>query len=59
MGTGNNPQTAADDAERAKRIAEQAERRNDDPQTTREAMEQELEQQGLSDEGRHIGQHID
>lgn len=59
MGTANNPETAADDAERARRIAAEAESRDEDPETTREAMEQELEQQGLSDEGGHIGQHID
>ena len=40
-------------------IAEEAESRDEDPDTTREAMEQELSQEGLSEEGETIGQHID
>jgi hypothetical protein len=50
---------AADDHERAVEIAEEAESRDEDPDTTREAMEQELSQEGLSEEGETIGQHID
>jgi hypothetical protein len=57
MGTTDN--RASDDAERARQIVEKAEARDRDRETTREAVEQELEQEGLSDEGGHIGQHID
>jgi hypothetical protein len=50
---------ASDDLRRAEEVVEEAESRGEDPQTRREAAEQELEDEGLSEEGGHVGQHID
>jgi hypothetical protein len=53
------PGLTSDDHDRAEEIADEAESRGEDRDTIREAMEQELQQEGLSDEGDTIGQHID
>jgi hypothetical protein len=55
-GAGPSDESARQHAEE---VAARAARRNDDPETRREAMEQELDSEGLSDEGEHLGQHID
>jgi hypothetical protein len=46
-----------DEVERAEALAEETAAHNADEQTTREAIEQELASEGLSDEGERIGQH--
>jgi hypothetical protein len=45
--------------ERAEAIAEEVARENPDPQTRREAIEQGLEDEGLSDEGETLGEHVE
>ena len=45
------------DEERAARLAREVARDNPDPTTRREAIEQELAEEGLSDEGGELGQH--
>jgi hypothetical protein len=47
------------DEERAEEIAEEVAEENPDPVTYREALEGELEDEGLSEEGRQIGEHIE
>jgi hypothetical protein len=47
------------DHERAEEIAEEVGAENPDPITRREAIELELEDEGLSDEGGTIGEHND
>jgi len=47
------------DLERAEELAEEVGEENDDPITRREAVEQALDAEGLSEEGEHIGEHID
>jgi hypothetical protein len=46
-----------EDVERAEALAEETAEQNADEVTTREAIEQELASEGLSDEGEWIGQH--
>ena len=53
------PPRPESDEERAERIARKATRRNPDPATRREAMEQELADEELSEEGGELGQHND
>ncbi|HEX6423127.1 MAG TPA: hypothetical protein VFZ79_06575 [Acidimicrobiales bacterium] len=50
---------AETDEERAERIAREVAADNPDPITRREAIEQELAEEGLSDEGTELGQHND
>jgi hypothetical protein len=45
--------------ERAEELAHEAAEENPDPITYREVLEGELEEEGLSDEGSEIGEHID
>jgi len=45
--------------ERAEELAHDAAEENPDPITYREVLEGELEEEGLSDEGSEIGEHID
>jgi hypothetical protein len=45
------------DEERAARLAREVARENPDPTTRREAIEQELAEEDLSDEGGELGQH--
>ena len=45
------------DVERAEALAEETAEQNSDEVTTREAIEQELASQDLSEEGEWIGQH--
>jgi hypothetical protein len=45
------------DLERAERIAEEVGAENPDPVTRREAIELELEDEGLSEAGEAIGEH--
>lgn len=45
------------DEERAARIAREVGRHNPDPTTRREAIEQELAEEDLSEEGGELGQH--
>ncbi|HEX6421386.1 MAG TPA: hypothetical protein VFZ77_22985 [Acidimicrobiales bacterium] len=45
------------DEERAARLAADVARENPDPVTRREAIEQELAEEGLSEEGGEVGQH--
>jgi hypothetical protein len=45
------------DEERAARLAREVARDNPDPTTRREAIEQELAEEDLSDEGGELGQH--
>jgi hypothetical protein len=45
--------------ERAEELAHEAAEENPDPVTYREVLEGELEEEGLSDEGSEIGEHID
>jgi len=47
------------DHERAMEIAEEVGAENPDPITRREAIELELEDEGLSEEGAEIGEHND
>ncbi len=51
--------TAESDEERAEELAHDAAEENPDPITYREVLEGELEEEGLSDEGREIGEHVD
>jgi hypothetical protein len=44
---------------RAEELAHEAAEENPDPITYREVLEGELEEEGLSDEGSEIGEHID
>jgi hypothetical protein len=50
---------ASDDHRHAEKVVDEAESRAEDPETIREVIEGELEEEGLSDEGGHIGQHTD
>jgi hypothetical protein len=45
------------DVERAEELAEETAEHNSDEQTSREAIEQELASEGLSEEGEWIGEH--
>jgi hypothetical protein len=45
--------------ERAEELAHEAAEENPDPITYREVLEGELEEEGLSEEGGEIGEHID
>jgi hypothetical protein len=45
--------------ERAEDLAHEAAEENPDPITYREVLEGELEEEGLSDEGGEIGEHVD
>lgn len=45
--------------ERAEEIAREVAEENPDPITYREALEGELEEEGLSEEGGEIGEHIE
>jgi len=45
------------DEERAEQIAREVTEENPDPITRREAIELELAEEGLSDEGTELGQH--
>lgn len=45
------------DEERAARLAREVARENPDPTTRREAIEQELAEEDLSQEGGELGQH--
>ena len=47
------------DEQRAARLASEVGSTNRDPETRREAIEQELEEEGLSDEGERLGDHIE
>ena len=51
---GSRPET---DEERATRLAREVARENPDPTTRREAIEQELAEEDLSEEGGELGQH--
>jgi hypothetical protein len=44
---------------RAEELYEEAEAEESDPVTRREALEGELEDEGLSDEGEELGEHIE
>ena len=57
--TQDTPDPSDDDRVRAEELAAETARHNDDDETRREAIEQELSSEGLSDEGEHLGQHID
>ena len=48
-----------DDLERAREIYHQVSAQNPDPVTRREAVEGELEDEGLSEEGEELGDHIE
>jgi hypothetical protein len=52
-------ETPESDEERAEELAHEAAEENPDPITYREVLEGELEEEGLSDEGGEIGEHID
>lgn len=47
------------DLERAEELAREVGEENPDPTTRREAIEQALAEEGLSEEGEEIGQHND
>jgi hypothetical protein len=51
--------TPEPDEEWAEEIAHEAAEENPDPITYREVLEGELEEEGLSEEGGEIGEHID
>jgi hypothetical protein len=51
--------TPESDEERAEEIADEVAEENPDPITYREVLEGELEEEGLSDEGGEIGEHIE
>jgi hypothetical protein len=53
----DDPDESLDPAEEAEEIAEEVAEENPDPITRREAVEQALEAEGLSDGGAHIGEH--
>jgi len=44
---------------RAEEIAAEVSEENPDPVTRREAIEGELEDEGLSDEGESLGEHVE
>jgi hypothetical protein len=44
---------------RAEEIADEVTRENPDPVTRREAIEGELEEEGLSEEGENLGEHVE
>ena len=48
-----------DEVERAEEVAEAVGAENPDPQTRREAIELELEDEGISDAGAAVGEHND
>ena len=48
-----------EDAERVARIAEDVAAENPDPITRREAIELELEDEGLSEAGETLGEHVE
>jgi hypothetical protein len=50
---------APTDRKRAEEIYEEVGAENPDPVTRREAIEGELEEEGLSDEGGLLGEHLD
>jgi hypothetical protein len=52
-------ETPESDEERAEELAHEAAEENPDPITYREVLEGELEEEGLSEEGGEIGEHID
>jgi hypothetical protein len=52
-------ETPESDEERADELAHEAAEENPDPITYREVLEGELEEEGLSEEGGEIGEHID
>jgi hypothetical protein len=52
-------ETHESDEERAEELAHEAAEENPDPITYREVLEGELEDEGLSEEGGEIGEHID
>ncbi|HLT68954.1 MAG TPA: hypothetical protein VKZ72_02235 [Acidimicrobiales bacterium] len=47
------------DRERAEEIYEEVAAEDPDPTTRREAIEGELEEEGLSEEGEDLGEHIE
>ncbi len=55
-GSGDQPD---DDVERAERIARRVGADNPDPVTRREAIELELEDEGLSEAGESLGDHVE
>lgn len=59
MTTPQRPTSHDPDLERAEELAEEVGEENDDDITRREAVEQALDAEGLSEEGEHIGEHID
>ena len=52
-------ETPESDEERAEELAHEAVEENPDPITYREVLEGELEEEGLSEEGGEIGEHLD
>ncbi len=54
-----DPTTTETEEERAERLAREVGAENPDPTTRREAIEQALEAEDLSDEGEDLGQHIE
>jgi len=52
-------ETPESDEERAEELAHEAAEENPDPITYREVLEGELEEEGLSEEGREIGEAIE
>ena len=54
-----DPDDEATARERAEEIYEEVGAENPDPVTRREAVEGELEEEGLSDEGGLLGEHIE
>jgi hypothetical protein len=57
--SGRDDETHESDEERAEELAHEAAEENPDPITYREVLEGELEEEGLSEEGGEIGEHID
>jgi hypothetical protein len=53
----HRPRSPETDEERAARLAREVARENPDPTTRREAIEQELAEEDLSEEGGELGQH--
>jgi hypothetical protein len=56
---GPGPGGESTDRDRAEEIYEEVGAENPDPVTRREAIEGELEEEGLSDEGGLLGEHIE
>jgi hypothetical protein len=55
---GTDGETSAETAEeKAERLAREVAAENPDPTTRREAIEQALAEEGVSDEGEDLGQH--